>query len=210
MCPTFSASLETNSSSIDLCTRNRSEQTQVCPAFRNFDDIAAFTATSRSASSNTMKDALPPSSSDNRFTVSLLCFISSLPTGVLPVNEIFFMILFTHISSPTSLVNSRSAVTNSNTPSGTPALFASVSKAIAVNGVNSLGFKTQVHPAASAGPTLRVIIAIGKFHGVMRPQTPTASLIAIILPLGAPSGVANGLGEMKPPPELLGRIASAA
>ena len=36
---------------------------------------------------------------------------------------------------------------------------------------------TTVQPAASAGATLRVIIAFGKFHGVMMPQTPTGSFI---------------------------------
>jgi hypothetical protein len=32
---------------------------------------------------------------------------------------------------------------------------------------------TTVQPAASAGATLRVIIASGKFHGVIAAQTPT-------------------------------------
>jgi hypothetical protein len=31
---------------------------------------------------------------------------------------------------------------------------------------------TTVQPAASAGATLRVIMAFGKFHGVMMPHTP--------------------------------------
>ncbi len=33
----------------------------------------------------------------------------------------------------------------------------------------------MVQPAASAGATFRVIIAAGKFHGVMAAQTPTGS-----------------------------------
>jgi hypothetical protein len=33
--------------------------------------------------------------------------------------------------------------------------------------------QTIVHPAASAGPALRVIIAAGKFHGVIAATTPT-------------------------------------
>ncbi len=37
---------------------------------------------------------------------------------------------------------------------------------IAVSGDCSAGFNTTVHPAASAGATLRVTIAAGKFHGV--------------------------------------------
>jgi hypothetical protein len=43
----------------------------------------------------------------------------------------------------------------------------------AVSGVSLAGFKIHVHPAASAGAILRVAIAAGKFHGVMRTDTPT-------------------------------------
>src|SRR5687767_15856780 len=67
----------------------RLTQTQVWPVFRYFDAIAPSTAASRSASSNTMNGALPPSSSDSFFTVSAHCFIRSLPTSVEPVNDSF-------------------------------------------------------------------------------------------------------------------------
>ena len=40
----------------------RSAQTHVCPAFRNFEEMALETAISKSASSNTIKAAFPPSS----------------------------------------------------------------------------------------------------------------------------------------------------
>ncbi len=52
-----------------------------------------------------MNAALPPSSSDNRLTVSPLSFINSLPMGVEPVNKIFPTVRFEHISSPTSTIN---------------------------------------------------------------------------------------------------------
>lgn len=45
-----------------------------------------------------------------------------------------------------------------------------------MNGVSLGGFITTAHPAAKAGATFRVIIAAGKFHGVIIPQTPTGSL----------------------------------
>jgi hypothetical protein len=35
------------------------------------------------------------------------------------------------------------------------------------NGVSGGGFMTAVQPAASAAPSLRVIMAEGKFHGVI-------------------------------------------
>ena len=47
----------------------RLAQTQVWPALRNLQIMAPATAASRSASSNTMKGALPPSSIDSRFIV---------------------------------------------------------------------------------------------------------------------------------------------
>lgn len=44
--------------------------------------------------------------------------------------------------------------------------------AIAENGVREAGFSTMAQPAAKAGPALRVIIAFGKFHGVIAATTP--------------------------------------
>lgn len=46
----------------------------------------------------------------------------------------------------------------------------------AVNGVSLGGLMTTEHPAANAGAIFLVIIAAGKFHGVIIPQTPTGSL----------------------------------
>ncbi len=63
----------------------RFAHTQVWPALRNFEAIAPATAASRSASSNTMNGALPPSSRAIRLTVPALLAISSLPTAVEPV-----------------------------------------------------------------------------------------------------------------------------
>ena len=52
------------------CTNTRFGQTQVWPPLRNLAAIRPSTAASRSASSNTMKGALPPSSSDSFLSVS--------------------------------------------------------------------------------------------------------------------------------------------
>ena len=59
------------------------------------------------------------------------------------------------------------------TPAGMPARSPSSARASAESGVCSAGLHTIVLPAASAGATLRVIIAAGKFQGVMPQQTPT-------------------------------------
>ena len=58
-------------------------------------------------------------------------------------------------------------VTMLMTPAGMPARSARTPSASAEKGVSSDGLITTVQPAASAGATLRVIIAFGKFQGVM-------------------------------------------
>ena len=65
----------------------RLAHTQVWPVLRYFDAMAPTTAASRSASSKTIKGALPPSSMEVFFTVSAHAAISVLPTSVEPVNE---------------------------------------------------------------------------------------------------------------------------
>ena len=68
-------------------------------------------------------------------------------------------------------------VTTLNTPAGKPACSASTASASAVSGVASAGLTTTGQPAASAGATLRVIMASGKFHGVIAAQTPIGCLM---------------------------------
>src|SRR6185437_6547998 len=144
----------------------RLAQTQVWPALRYFEAMAPLTAASRSASSKTMKGALPPSSIEVFFTVAAHCAIKSLPISVEPVKVTLRTVGLDVISPPISLAV---PVTQEKTPFGTPA---SSHKARAENGVCEAGFSTIVQPEARAGPALRVIIAEGKFHGVMAPQTP--------------------------------------
>src|SRR6266566_1967553 len=148
----------------------RLAQTQVWPAFRYFEAIAPLTAISMSASSKTMNGALPPNSSDIFFIVPAHCCISNLPTSVEPVKVNLRTVGF-EVSSPP--ISFDGPVTQENTPFGRPARSANSHKANAENGVAVAGFSTIVQPAASAVPALRVIIAAGKFHGVIAPQTPT-------------------------------------
>jgi hypothetical protein len=46
---------------------------------------------------------------------------------------------------------------------------------MALSGETSLGFRTTVQPAASAGASFDVIWFRGQFHGVIKPHTPIAS-----------------------------------
>ncbi|MNT82922.1 hypothetical protein D3C72_2227210 [compost metagenome] len=66
-----------------------------------------------------------------------------------------------------------------STPAGMPARMASSAAASAVSGVSSAGLMITGQPAASAGATLRVIMASGKFQGVMAAQTPMGCLSTI-------------------------------
>src|SRR5690606_7190889 len=71
-------------------------------------------------------------------------------------------------------------VTTLKTPFGVPALSAKETKTSAVSGVSEAGLKTTVQPAARAGATFRVIIASGKFQGVMAATTPIPCLMVTI------------------------------
>src|SRR5580704_608481 len=152
----------------------RLAHTQVCPALRYLEAIAPLTAISMSASSKTMNGALPPNSIEVFLTVPAHCSISNFPISVDPVKLNLRTVGFEVISPPISLAL---PVTQEKTPAGTPARSASSHSASAENGVWLAGFSTIVQPAAKAGPHLRVIIAAGKFQGVIAAQTPIGSLI---------------------------------
>ena len=128
-----------------------------------------------SASSNTINGALPPSSSPTFLTVPAACRASIFPTSVEPVNVTMRTRGSVESTSPTATGSLQVMILN--TPFGTPARSASSAKANADNGVSSAGFTTTVHPAAMAGVTLRVIMALGKFHGVIAATTPIGCLM---------------------------------
>src|SRR5882757_9402781 len=117
-----------------------------------------------------MNGALPPSSSEIFFTVPAHCAISFLPILVDPVNVSLRTVGFDVISPPIAAAD---PVITLNTPFGIPARSLSSANANAEYGVWVAGLQTIVHPAASAGAALRVIMAAGKFQGVMAATTPT-------------------------------------
>ena len=109
----------------------RFAQTQVWPALRNLEARMPSTARSRSASSNTMKGALPPSSSDSFLMVGAHCSISVRPTSVEPVKLSLRTASLSHRAAP---ISRELPVTTWNTPAGTPASSASTASASAVSG----------------------------------------------------------------------------
>ena len=114
--------------------------------------IAPATACSRSASSKTMKGALPPSSSETFLIWPAHCAISSFPTSVEPVKPSLRTIGLEVISPPIAGASSASPVTTEKTPGGTPASSASAATASAESGVCSAGFK---HHRAADGERRR-------------------------------------------------------
>jgi hypothetical protein len=111
-----------------------------------------------------MNGALPPNSMAGRTTLSAASLSSVRPTSVEPVNETTRTRPSASIAA-TTLPEARDGTTLT-TPGGTPASSRRGINASSVNGVAEAGFTTTVHPAASAGPILRVAIAAGKFQGV--------------------------------------------
>ena len=99
------------------------------------------------------------------------------PTSTLPNDENWM----SEIQNLAALVDSDSSTSSNTTfkqfitPLGIPAFDAKTHNANADNGVNSAGFITTVQPAAKAGPNFLVIIADGKFQGVINAHTPIGS-----------------------------------
>jgi hypothetical protein len=81
----------------------------------------------------------------------------------------------------------RELVTTLSTPGGSPDSSRICASANMESGVCWAGFMIIVHPAAMAGPILRVPMAIGKFQGVIMRQGPTGCFMVKSLPtpLGA-------------------------
>ena len=155
----------------------RFAQTQVWPALRYLLAIAPSTAASMSASSNTMNGALPPSSSESFLIVGALCGIRMRPTSVEPVKLTVAHESLAH-EHLADLRSSASPVTHVEHARRHAGALRQLGAAPAPRAASaSAGLTTTVQPAASAGATLRVIIAIGKFHGVIAAHTPIGCLM---------------------------------
>ena len=97
-----------------------------------------------------MNGAFPPSSKEHFFKVELASRMSSFPTRVEPVNDIFLIVGCVQIVCPTASIFLFDAVTTFKTPAGTPACSASSAKASAEKGVSAAGLMTTEQPAAIA------------------------------------------------------------
>jgi hypothetical protein len=102
---------------------------------------------------------------------------SIAPTSVLPVKESFRTSGLEVSSAPMTFPG---PVSTLQTPGGMPARSASTPSASAEKGVSVAGRMTPVQPAAQPGPALRVIMAAGKFQGVIAAKTPIGSFVTRI------------------------------
>jgi len=100
------------------------------------------------------------------------------PTRVEPVKVSLRIFEFSQNSLPEADASLEGTICN--IPAGKPARWAKTPSAKADKGVNSDGRATKAQPAASAGAALRVIIALGKFQGVIEAATPMGCLMTVI------------------------------
>src|SRR6266481_2013972 len=117
--------------------------------------MAPSIAASMSASSKTMKGALPPSSIAGLTTLSAASRRSLRPTSVEPVKETTRTRGSCSIAL-TTLPAEREGMTFT-TPAGTPASARIGISASMVSGVSEAGLSTTVQPAARAGQRLAVL-----------------------------------------------------
>ena len=189
--PTFIPRVAVTSSSANrsyaLCSiRMRERAQQSWPALSKTAYGAVAAAFSRSASAKTTFADLPPSSSVTRLIVDAALRITICPTSVEPVNPIFATSGCSISRCPTT---EPLPTTTFSTPSGIPASRASSPRRIVESGVSSAGLITIVLPQASAGPIFHDAMLRGKFHGVIRPTTPSGSRKVMSTP--PPTGIVS-------------------
>ena len=140
------------------------------PVVPKAPQTAPSTARSTSASSMTRIAFLPPISRCSRLNVGAQACEIRRPTSVEPVYETTFTSGCWTSGSPTSPPE---PMTTLKTPAGSPASSNTRASATTEAGVSVAGLITIVLPAIRAAMDFQAGIAIGKFHGVTKAQTPT-------------------------------------
>ena len=133
-------------------TRIREPQRQICPAFEKALRTSVGTASSRSASAQTIAAFLPPSSSASRLNIGPALFAIARPVGVPPVK----VIVGTSGCSTSRRPAGAAPKTTLRTPRGKPISAAISASRNAVIDASSDGFATTVDPLASAGAIFQV------------------------------------------------------
>ena len=156
---------------------------QRCPVVPKAPQSPPSIARSRLASSSTIMGFLPPSSSEQCLKLLAAVAPTILPTAEEPVREIARTTGCSVRGVPTSVPN---PVTMLMTPFGTPASVSACTRLKVESGVSCAGLITQVLPQTTAGKSFQEEMAMGKFQGVIMPQTP----------MGWRTAMANLLGKL--------------
>jgi hypothetical protein len=171
---------------------------QRCPVVPNPPQRPPSMARSRLASSSTIIGFLPPSSSEQCLKLLAAVVPTVRPTAVEPVNEIARTSACSVSGAPTLDPN---PVTMLITPFGTPASLNVRTRLKVESGVSCAGLITHVLPHTMAGKSFQEGIAMGKFHGVIIPHTPSGWRTAMANLLGSSEGVV-GPNRRRPSPAM--------
>ena len=164
--------LASTCSAIDSWTKSLEPAQHTWPWLKKIELMMPSTAWSIGASSIMIFADLPPSSSVTFLEVPIQAFWICFPTAVLPVKAILSTFGCATNAAPVSPY----PVTILTTPAGSPASWQISANLSAVSEVVSAGLSTTVLPHAKAGATFQASISNGKFHGVIWPATPNASI----------------------------------
>src|SRR5258706_10158237 len=157
---------------MDSCNNRREPAMQVCPVAAKIPDTAPLSASSMTASSNTMLGDLPPSSSPTFLKPRAAVSAMILPVVSDPVNVIFAVSGCSTSGMPASLPY---PVTTLTTPAGKPACSTSLTTSMLEADGKSEGLVTTGLPAARGGATFQAVSISGEFHGVIATTTPSGS-----------------------------------
>src|SRR5579862_1439316 len=155
-------------------------------------------ARSRLASSSTIMGFFPPNSSEQCLKLFAAVCPTIFPTALDPVSEIAFTSGCSVSGVPTLVPNPDTMLT---TPLGNPASTRQRTRLKVESGVSCAGLITQVLPQTSAGNSFHDGIAMGKFQGVIMPQTPIGWRTAMANLLGNSDGVV-GPNMRRPSPAM--------
>src|ERR1700675_3561839 len=187
-----------NSPYTPLCTRMGLGAVQRCPVVPKPPHSPPSMASSRFASSSTIIGFLPPNSNEQCLKLFAAVVPTVRPTAVDPVSEMARTSGCSVSGAPTLDPN---PLTTLMTPLGTPASTSVRTRLNVDSGVSCAGLITQVLPHTIAGSSFHDGIAMGKFHGVIIPHTPSGCRMAIANLLGSSEGLV-GPNMRRPSPAM--------
>src|ERR1700675_3483998 len=171
---------------------------QRCPVVPKAPQGPPSTGRSRLAAPRTIIGFLPPSSSEQCLKLLAAVAPTILPTADEPVSEMARTAGCSVSGVPTSGPETGTILM---TPLGMPASVSACTRLKVESGVSCAGLITQVLPQTTAGSSFHEEMAMGKFQGVIMPQTPMGWRMAMANLLGSSDGTV-GPKRRRPSPAL--------